>query len=283
MTPADKLAAESARSRFALEVRQRGAALDLARGALLIAAEEEPGRCDVEGCLALLDRWGAEARGRVGGAKGRAVEELNRFLFEELGFAGNEEHYQDPRNSLLNRVLERRTGLPITLSVVYIEVGNRAGLLVKGVGMPGHFIVRVHAGAGRVTLVDPFYGRVVDEDDCQQRLDLIFDGQVRLSREHLRAVSTHDILVRLLTNLKSVYTQAQLYRPALAAVERILLLAPGAHAERRDRALLLAQAGRLHEAAAELESYLTLAPDDDAAETLREQLKRLRLRHAALN
>lgn len=283
MTPSDRLAAAEARGRFAREVVRREAEIDLARAALALASEDDPG-CDVEASLAALGRMGEEAGAQVRAYAGAPVVALNHYLFEELGFAGNRGDYNDPRNSFLNRVVERRTGLPITLSVVYMEVGRRAGLSVEGVGFPGHFIVRVR---GRVddppVLVDPFNREIINEDDCQHRLDEIYGGQVPLTAEHLRAASKRDILVRMLTNLKGVYAQAQLYRRALAAVERILLVAPHAVSERRDRGLLLAQLDRLHEAAADVQAYLRLNENAPDAESVREHLKKIQMRLAMLN
>ncbi|MCA1635007.1 MAG: transglutaminase-like domain-containing protein [Acidobacteria bacterium] len=283
MTPADKLAAAEARRQFALEVSQDAEAIDVARAALLIAAEDEPRRCNIALCLARLDELGAEARARVAADGGPHVEALNRYLFEELGFAGDHANYYAPRNSLLNDVLERRLGIPITLSVVYMEVGRRAGLRVEGVGMPGHFIVRARGGDERPVLVDPFYGKVIDEDDCQERLDTIYGGQVPLGEEHLRAVGPRDILVRVLGNLKGIYVQAQLYRRALAAVERILLLAPRDFDERRDRGMLLGQLNRLAPAIEDVKGYLDAAPHAPDAESIREQLKKMQIRLAMLN
>lgn len=281
MTPADKLAAADVRRRFVAEVS--GAAVNLSRAALLVAAEEEPGRCDVAGCLRLLEELGAEARGRVAARTAAPVEALNQYLFGELGFRGNEADYYDPRNSLLHRVLERRTGIPITLSILYMEVGRRAGLEVEGVGLPGHFVVRAGLPGGATTLVDPFNARSTDADECQQRLDVIYGGQVTLGEEHLRAAGVSDILARVLGNLKAVYVQAKLFRRALAAVERILLLAPHDLSERRDRGMLLAQLDRLGEAVADTQSYLSLRPDAPDAEAVREQLKKMRARLALLN
>ena len=283
MTPADKLAAEEARSQFALEVSQDAGAIDVARAALLIAAEEEPGRCDVSRCLKRLDEMGAEARARMDVRIGSVVEALNEYLFDELGFAGDQANYYAPRNSLLNYVLERRTGIPITLSVVYMEVARRAGIEVEGVGMPGHFIARARDEEGHAVLVDPFYGKIVDEDECRQRLDTIYGGQIPLGEEHLRAVGPRDILVRVLGNLKGIYVQAQLYRRALAAVERILLLAPLDFDEHRDRGMLLAQLDRLSPAMEEVRTYLTAVPDAPDAESVREQLKKMQIRLAMLN
>jgi regulator of sirC expression with transglutaminase-like and TPR domain len=283
MTPADKIAASEARSRFAAEVSKPDRWVGLARAALLVGAEEEPRLCNVNRCLARLDEMGEEARARASSSGISRVEALNRYLFDEQGFAGNQSNYYDPRNSMLHRVLERRTGIPITLSIVYAEVGRRAGLKVEGIGLPGHFIVRASEEGGENVLVDPFYGKVVDEDECQKRLDVIYEGRVTLGEEHLCAVGVRTTLVRVLGNLKAVYVQGQLFRRALAAVERILLLTPHDLDERRDRGMLLAQLDRLPEAIAETQSYLNLAPDAADADAVREQLKKMQNRMALLN
>lgn len=283
MTPADKIAASEARSRFAAEVLKPDRWIGLARAALLIGAEEEPRLCNVDGCLARLDEMGEQARARALSEGGSRVEALNRYLFDEQGFAGNQSDYYDPRNSMLHRVLELRAGIPITLSIIYAEVGRRAGLNVECVALPGHFIVRASEDGGARLLVDPFYAKVVDEDECQRRLDVIYDGRVTLGEEHLRAVGVRATLVRVLGNLKAVYVQGQLFRRALAAVERILLLTPHDLGERRDRGMLLAQLNHLTEAIAETQSYLNLAPDAPDADTVREQLKKMQSRQALLN
>jgi regulator of sirC expression with transglutaminase-like and TPR domain len=283
MTPADKIAASEARERFAAEVSKPERWINLARAALLIGAEEEPLFCNVNRCLARLDEMGEEARARASRVGDSRIEALNRYLFKEQGFAGNQSNYYDPRNSMLHRVLERRKGIPITLSIVYAEVGRRAGLNVEGVGLPGHFIVRASEEGGEGVLVDPFYGRVVDEDECQKRLDVIYDGRVTLGEEHLCPVGVRTTLVRVLGNLKAVYVQGQLFLRALAAVERILLLTPHDIDERRDRGMLLAQLGRLPQAIADTQSYLNLAPDASDAEAVREQLKKMQNRLALLN
>src|SRR5918997_6460465 len=276
MTPADKVAAAEVRRRFAAEASRPEGEVDLARAALLIGAEEEPRRADVGRCLARLDEMAEEARARAVRRGGSKVEALNKYLFEELGFVGNESDYYDPRNSMLHQVLARRVGIPITLSVVYIEVGRRAGLRVEGVGLPGHFVVRAFEGEDdEGVLVDPFNRRATDAEECQGRIDLIYDGRLELSGEHLRAVGARSILARMLANLKAVYVRAGLHRQALSAVERILLLAPSDLDERRDRGMLLAQLGRLHEAVADTQTYLNLSPDAADADAVREQLKRM--------
>ena len=284
MTPADKLVMAEARSRFASLVMRLDQEIDLAEAALLVAAEDAP-HCNVAHSRALLEEFGAEARARIAHQPGGAISVFNQYIFEELGFVGNQTAYYDPRNSLLNYVLERRIGIPITLSVVYMEVGRRAGLRVDGVALPGHFIVRVHSlgDSDAATLVDPFRGKVIDEEDCQERLDVVYNGQVPLDREHLQTATSREIMVRLLRNLKAIYVQAQLHRRALATVERILLLGPHLLDERRDRGALLAQLNRLHEAIADTQTYLKFAPGAPDADTVREGLKNMRIRLAMLN
>ena len=255
MTPAGKLLVLESRRRFARLVAQPDASIELAHAALLVAAEERPG-LDVEHYRARLYELGLAARERLAQERdaGNPVAALNKFIFGELGFAGNQANYYDPRNSLLSDVLERRTGIPITLSVVYMEIGRRAGLHVEGVGLPGHFIVRAGGVGEEPVLVDPFNGRIVDADDCQERLDTIYGGQAPLTDAHLRPVPTREILARLLRNLKGIYAQAGLYRRALSIIERIFLVAPDAVEERRDRGAILAQLGRYSEAITDVQA-----------------------------
>lgn len=286
MTPASKLIAQKHRRDFAAEVAGPGDALRLDLAALLIAAEDEANaNVDVAECLRRLAGLGEQARGRVAAAPGAGVEAFNEFIFGEVGLKGNELDYYDPRNSFLNHVLERRTGIPITLSVVYMEVGRRAGLSVEGIGMPGHFIVRAsEQGQVEATLVDAFHARIIGPEDCQDRLDEIYGGQVALSAEHLRSVNAREILVRMLTNLKGIYMRAGLDRQALAAVERILLVMPEAAGEHRDGGALLARLDRLPEAIAELQAYLNMAgPQAPELDKVREQLQTLRRQHAMRN
>ena len=284
MTPADMLAAAEVRRRFAAEVSRPEGKIDLALGALLVGAEEEPRRADVGRCLARLDEMGEEARALAVRRGGPRVEALNAYLFEELGFVGNESDYHDPRNSMLHQVLARRTGIPITLSVVYIEVGRRAGLRVEGLGLPGHFIVRAYENdEGEGVLVDPFNRCMTDADECRSRMDAIYDGRLEFDEEHFRPVGARTILARMLGNLKAVYVRAGLFRRALSAVERLLLIAPSDLDERRDRGMLLAQLDRLHEAVADTQTYLNLAPNAPDADAVREQLKRMQARQAMLN
>jgi class I fructose-bisphosphate aldolase len=153
---------------------------------------------------------------------------LNHYLFQELGFRGNSEQYYDARNSYLNEVIDRRTGIPITLSLVYIEVGRRAGLEVEGVGLPGHFVVRVQTPA-RGLLVDPFHGgTLLSEKDCQQRLDRIFGGKVKLEPKMLRPCGRKDMVERVLRNLKAIHLRDEDKLRALRVVDLLVALQPGA-------------------------------------------------------
>ena len=285
MTPASKLRAASIRESFAVEVAKPGESIRLDAAALLIAAEDEAYKnVDVAAYLSRLETFGEMARERMEASTGVAIEAFNHFMFEEMGFTGNQLNYYDPRNSFLNHVIDHRMGIPITLSILYMEVGSRARLRVEGIGLPSHFIVRAFsAGSTQGTLVDPFHGTTLSLEDCQDRLDTIYDGQVLLTEEHLRAATKRKILARMLTNLKLNYTQARMYRQALAAVERIQLVMPGAASEHRDRAALLMQLDRLAEAIAETETYLRLSPDATDAKEARERLHLLQRQQAMRN
>lgn len=285
MTPASKLLAREIRKAFASEIAKPDEEIRLEYAALLVAAEDESHLdVDIAEYLLRLSRLGLKARNRIADSEGIAVEAFNHFIFEEEGFAGNQLNYYDPSNSYLNRVLERRTGIPISLSIVYMEVGRKAGLEVEGIGLPGHFIVRAReSGSLEAALVDPFNGRMLGLEDCQDRLDEVYGGQVALTQEHLRATTSREILVRLLTNLKAIYARAGRHRQALAAVDRILMLAPFAAAEHRDRGLLLAQLEQLPEAIFELSAYLQIEPHASDTERVREQLNTLKTRQAMRN
>ncbi|MBI3080151.1 MAG: tetratricopeptide repeat protein [candidate division NC10 bacterium] len=272
------------RARFAALIRRPEEEIDLAEAALLIAGEEYP-NLDVAAYLSLLAHMGAEARRRVRSSRpaASALEALNHYLFDELGFAGDTENYYDPRNSYLNDVLERRTGIPISLSTVYMTVARHSGLPIRGVGFPGHFLVKF-AGEGEEIVLDPFNrGAILTEADCQRLLDQATAGWARFSRELLGATGTKAILARMLGNLKGIYAATRQYAKALACVERILLLTPDAAPEIRDRGLLLAQMQRTEEAVLALTRYLKQSPAPEDAAQVKEQLRTLRMRQALLN
>jgi len=269
---------------FAHLVTQPDAAIDLAEAALLIAKEEYPD-LEVAAYLARLDEMADEVRKLAGASPDphRLIAGLSEHLFRRLGFRGNTDDYYDPRNSFLNEVLDRRVGIPITLSAVYLEVGRRLGLSVRGAGMPGHFLVK-YVGPSEEIVIDPFGGGgIVSPSDCQRILDRIFDGKLRFEPGMLSIVGTRQILARMLTNLKAIYFNNEEYGKALSIVERLLILHPHEASEIRDRGLLSCQLRRYADAIADLERYLRLAPEANDSATIREHLCNLRKRSAALN
>ena len=274
----------SVRERLVARLRDLEEPGALAEAALLIAAEEYPA-LDVAAWLARLDALGARARERVPprGDADQTAAALTRLLVEDYGLRGNDADYYDPRNSFLNEVLERRLGIPLTLSLVYMEVGARAGVAVRGVGLPGHFVVRLERGE-TARLLDPFNGgRPLDEANCRRLVERLGGGRLRFEPAHLRAVSARAILIRMLANLKGVYTALGDWRRARGAVDRILLLAPEAVGELRDRGLLSARLGEPVAAIGDWEAYLRRVPDAKDAATVRRHLRALRQAQAALN
>jgi regulator of sirC expression with transglutaminase-like and TPR domain len=252
--------------------------VDLAEAALLIARAEYPA-LDVDRYLRRMEDLAASVAERGAREAHARVEALNEVLFDEEGFRGNVDDYYDPRNSFLNDVLDRRTGIPITLSTVYMEVGRRAGIAVEGVGLPGHFVVRAE---GR--LVDPFHGGAfLSEEDCQKRLDRIYGGRLKLDEGMLAPCERKGILARTLRNLKAIYTKAEDYPRALAVVDLLIGLEPAALDERRDRGLLHAALDCYALAAGELDDYLREAGNVPGADELRQRVAELRARAARVN
>ena len=257
--------------------------IDLAEAALLIAAEEYP-RLDVQAYIERLDSFGDLARNRAAEALGAVdiISAINVTLFEELGFRGNRENYYDPRNSFLNEVIDRRTGIPITLAVVYIEVARRIGFSVKGVGAPLHFIAKHESESGDI-FIDPFNeGRVMGAAACAEMISQMSGGRLELQPEHLEGATKKQILTRMLSNMAGIYSRNDHHR-ALATVERMLLINPDSAPHVRDRGLLLASIGDRTAAIAELERYLQLAPDAADFDAVRKQISLILQNQARLN
>jgi regulator of sirC expression with transglutaminase-like and TPR domain len=251
----------SPRSRFERAIQGPDAEVELARAALLVAAEEYP-QLPVDAYLHRLDVLAERTRDRLGGETAPTVvlQSLLRVVFEEEGLRGNAEAYYDPRNSFLNDVLDRRRGIPLTLSIVVLEVGWRLGLPLHGVNFPGHFLVAYEGESGDF-LIDAFdRGAIRFRDEGQALLDRVYGGGVRLREAFFQRAGRREILARLLSNLKGIYLNARDDRRALHAIERLLLVSPEVADEVRDRGLLLARAGRVGEAIDDLERYLALAP-----------------------
>lgn len=244
--------------------------IDLARAALLIAEEEYP-QLSAEPYLQRLDLFAEMVKDRLANETAAPVllGEISKVLFEEEHFTGNAEAYYDPRNSFLNDVLDRKLGIPITLSIVYLEVGWRLDLPLEGVNFPGHFLIRYEGEAVKL-LVDPFQnGQIRFEDEAQDLLDRVYGGSVKLQEAYLRPASKRDILVRLLSNLKTIYLNTRDDDRALAAVERILLIIPDSAEDVRDHGMIMARRGFHEEAMLQLERYLDLAPGSGDAARVR--------------
>ncbi len=277
-------ASETARDRLEDILARPDRELNLAEAALLVAAEEYPG-LDVRCYLVRLDEMGVALRQRLDEEPRpeRAIMALNRYLFQELGFHGNIDEYYDARNSYLNEVIDRRVGIPISLSMVFMEVARRAGLDVEGVGLPGHFVVRVLLPSHPL-LVDPFNGgMLLTEKDCQERLDRIFNGKLKLEPKMLRPCRRKDMLERILRNLKAIYLRDQDRDRALRVVDLLVRIQPASAEDLRDRGILYAALDCYGFAARDLESYLSLAPAAKDAEELAARVALLRRQAARLN
>ena len=281
---------------------------DLAPAALAIARIEYP-QLDASRYLRTLDRMGAVAADRLaalGDDTGllHRIAGISTYLFKEQGFAGNRKHYDDPRNSFLNNVLDRRTGIPITLALVYIEVSRRAGLRIDGVNFPGHFLLSVHPGGGDATsvdgeqvIVDPFHGgTVLSELDCRKLLRAHAGDEARFDRRMLMRATKPEIIVRMLVNLKRIYVRMRSFPQAHAITELLLALDPSATTELRDRGLLAYHLNDYAAALRDLEAYLRFSSrgtpgdagnDDESGEDehkeIWEHVKALRRRVANLN
>lgn len=256
-----------ARERFAAIAGLPDERIDLAAAALWIAAEEQPG-LDPALWLARLDEMAASLRPRLDGVGGDLdrVALLAGFLADDVGLRGNAEDYYDPRNSLLNEVLGRGLGIPITLALVYIEVGRRAGVPLAGVGFPGHFLLRHALCPG--LLFDPFdRGRLLTEGDCRGMLEKLSGGSIAFDTRLLKTASPRHILIRMLNNLRRVYLHRGEFLRTIAALDRVLLLDPDDVGARRDRGLLSLRWGDPAGGIDDLERYLVLAPEapDQAA------------------
>lgn len=257
-------------SDFAAAVSLPDDEINLAHASLLFARDAYPD-LDPGVYLAQLDAWAKAIRPAV--AAGQAdppFQPLNDLLFDQLGFAGNDADYDDPRNSYLNDVIQRRVGLPISVSAIYLEVGWRTGLPVSGVGLPGHFIVRCDHHS-RTWLIDPFHrGRILSEGDCMRLARRTTGSDRQLSRKMLRPVSKRAILTRMLNNLKALYLQRDSLVQARPVMQRLVELNPGSPEDTRDLGLIHFRLGTYRLAINLLESYYALNPRADDIESIRQ-------------
>lgn len=278
--------------RFAEMLSREDGRIELASACLQIAEDAYPG-LDVDGYVGEIERLAKRLRARL--APDSAVEDrviaLNEFLFDDLGFSGNVDDYYDARNSYLNEVLDRRTGIPITLAVLYMEIGRRIDLPLEGVSFPGHFLVRLPLRGGTLVL-DPFSGGVPQsEAELRERLKRVIPrdaaGGVPVAElpldQFLEPASNRQILARVLRNLKGVYREKDDPERLLEVLNRMIIVAPDSAAELRDRGLVYQRLECWRPALKDLTDYLEREPDAADSEEVRAKMVELSMRCARLN
>jgi len=260
--------------------------IDLAEAALLIAKNAYRD-LDVPGYLARIGELAGKLSAQLpeDGTESSRIVALNRFLFEDQGFAPSVENYYDPRNSFLNEVLERRVGIPLSLSILYIEVGRRIGLPLQGISFPGHFLVKCTLKEG-VVIIDPYCGGItLSLQDLQQRLRETRGGEVSraIVAAMLVAANKREILARMLRNLKGIYLDQRDYVRALSAIDWIIAVTPGEATEVRDRGLIYVKLECFRAALEDLEHYMQKAPNATDMDEIRSHVVELRMSAARLN
>lgn len=266
-----------ARRRFEEIAGRPDARLDLVEASLVIALEEHPA-LDIERHLTEVESWSQAVRGRLEGSRDveRIVETINRLLFDEEGFHGENDDYYDPRSALLSEMLERHAGLPIGLSILYIELSRRAGVEATGISLPGRFLVKFSGAFGAI-VVDPFDGgRVLTNLELQKILDGLYGGGVRLREHHLRSFTPKEVLARELAQLKAAYLAQHDLPRAAASIDRLLILDDRDAYEVRDRAQLAMQMHAYRQSIELFERYIALMPSAHDHARVREQIAYLR-------
>jgi regulator of sirC expression with transglutaminase-like and TPR domain len=277
---------------FRSELAKEDVRVDLARACLMVAQDAYPA-LDIHDYLSQLDALGIRLKARL---KNQTIEErvlaLNDFLYDKLGYWGNTDDYYDPRNSYLNEVMDRKTGIPITMAVVYMEVGRRIGLPLEGVSFPGHFLVRLKLRGGTLIL-DPFTGGAPQsEADLRERLKRVIPegavptevgvGELPLD-QFLEPASNRQILARLLRNLKGIYRETDQPERLLSVLNRMLVVSPDAPAELRDRGFVYQKLECWRPALQDLTGYLERDPEAADMDEVRAALMELASRCARLN
>lgn len=250
--------------------------IPLLRATLLIARDEYPD-LDIGNYEALCDGYERELRSRIGETLDPQprLAAINRYLFDDLGFSGNQQDYYDPRNSYLNDVLDRKLGIPISLGVIQIELARRMGVPLEGVSFPGHFLVRLPVDDGLLVL-DPYHkGRSVDAHELKLRARPHLGGNDIDDQQLLQILapaSHRAILMRMLRNLKGLYSEREAWDKALRCADRLVRLDPEQADEIRDRGMLYLKLGHGRGARADLGRYLALKPEADDIDHVRASL-----------
>jgi len=268
-----------------VEPSHEDASIDLAAAALAFARTEYP-KLDVPHYLGRLDSLARRVRGqmRSNPTAREVIALLNRVLFEEEGLRGNRDDYYDARNSFLNDVLDRKLGIPITLSVIYMDVARRVGFPIAGTGMPGHFLLKHYDVMSGEMVIDPFNrGRIVSNAQCQQRLNEIYSGEIELKPEFLQPVTHREILTRMLNNLRQIYFTQQNFPKGLVVLDLLLSIPPRSPELLRERGLVRLNLEQFLGAAQDFGAYLQLQPEAPDADDVRETLDMLRQLLARLN
>jgi len=259
--------------------------IDLLRAALTFARCEYP-QIDIEYYVHKLEELAMRAAARIAetGDPAQTIAALNTVLFDEDMFRGNTVDYYNPRNSFMNDVLDRRLGIPITLSLLYMEVGRRVGFPLFGVGMPGHFLVKHYDVSGRSVLIDAFdRGTIVTEEDCEQRLSTLYFQQRPLQPEFLLPVTRRQMLTRMLNNLRLTYIERRDFRRALQIVDLILVIYPRSPEDVKQRAVLRYNLNDYRGALDDFEEYVKMSPEASDAAEIRQTTISLRRSLAMMN
>ena len=258
--------------------------IDLIRGALVIARTQYP-NLEIEEYAGRIERMARRVAALAADLdQKRTMAALNSVVFEETKLRGNREDYYDPRNSFLNDVLDRGLGIPITLSIIYMEVARRVGFPLSGVGMPGHFLLKHYGESGQEILIDCFNrGDILSLQECQMRLDEIYSGEMKLRPEFLHPISRRQILTRMLNNLKTVYLSTRNFRKALPIADLILVIYPQSAEDVKQRALLRYSMGMHGLAAEDLDEYLKLSKSASDAEEIKQMMLSIRRMLALMN
>jgi regulator of sirC expression with transglutaminase-like and TPR domain len=259
--------------------------IDLLRAALTFARVEYP-HLDPDPYIHQVEDLSRRAAALIDdpGEPAECIAALNQVLFKEEMFCGNAADYYNPRNSFINDVLDRRLGIPITLALLYMEVGRRAGFPLFGVGMPGHFLVKHYDISGRPILIDAFErGSVVTEEDCRKKVQTIYSGQITLQPEFLLTVTRRQMLTRMLNNLRTIYLSQRDFRRAVQMVDLILVIYPRSPEDVKQRAALRYNLDDFSGALADFEEYVKMAPDASDAEDVRQTAVGLRRQLAMMN
>jgi regulator of sirC expression with transglutaminase-like and TPR domain len=250
--------------------------------AVAVAHAVEP-ELDVQGVLSAIDALAAKLKHRIAAdtAPLQRLRYLNRYFFQELGFAGNVNDYYAPENSCLHRVLDSRRGIPITLALIYIEIAQQIGLEARGVSFPGHFLIKLKMPQGEV-VIDPFNGRSLSRDDLEERIEpyrrrhgLVGDAEVPLGL-FLQTATPRAVVARMLRNLKEIHRGAEEWPALLAVMQRLVILLPDDWDERRDRGLVRAELGDDDGAVQDLAAYVEHSPGADDVRAISERIGELR-------